>query len=103
MMSPPDERLAGPRLWQLEVVLEGHGGNRAEIIGSIRNTGYGRFRCIRFARARAPGPRAVAASDGATVVTCAARRGALSSSTSPDSENPPSVLGSVKFFQILAA
>src|SRR5438034_874477 len=41
------------------------GGNRAEIIGSIRNTGYGRFRCIRSARARAPGPRAVAASDAA--------------------------------------
>ncbi len=79
------------------------GGNRAEIIDSIRNTGYGRFRCIRSARARAPGPRAVAASDAAAVVTCAARRGALSSSTSPDSENPPSVLGSVKFSQILVA
>ena len=59
-------------------------------------------RCIRFARART-GPRAVAALDAATVVTCAARRGPLSSSTSTDSENPPSVLGSVKFFQILVA
>jgi len=60
------------------------------------------FRCICFARTRT-GPRAVAALDAATVVTCAARPGTLSSSTSPDSENPPSVLGSVKFFQILVA
>jgi len=77
-------------------------GDAADVAGSVRSAGYGRSPVHSFRPARTA-PCAVAALDAATVVTCAADRGALSSSASTDNENPPSVLGSVKFFRILVA